>query len=365
MTAGTLDARATIRRMNELNHAMDAYLGDLARAGRTRDTRKKYQWLLWMFADFLEREGVIECDRITSDLCRRFLDRWVESSPSTMALHHTILTRFFKFLVDETVLEHSPMERIGRPRRKRPEDLDVVTVSSEDVEKLFRAADGWQEVLCLSVLAYMGVRRRAAANAKRRDVKLEQTEDGRWRGTIRFAEKGGKVAYKPIPDELVALIRAADQQHVWTSADEYLIPNRRTRRNRERDPKVIYDTVKKIADRAGVRAHVHSLRAAFAVRMDELYPGRLIAVKELLGHARVETTMVYLRRQDKTREMETVRGLTWGSVFPPLADVPPAGFEPAFQESADGDSDPAVTDGGSLPDVLLAKLLGERHEAKS
>ena len=175
----------------------------------------------------------------------------------------------------------------------------------------------------MAVLAYLGPRRTAASNARRRDVDLN-------RGTIRFLEKGGKVAVKPIPDELAAIIVAADDRGVWQSPGDYLIPNRRQHRNQERSPKVIYDTVKKIADRAGVRSHVHALRAAFAVRMDEQYPGRLIAVIELLGHSRVETTMVYLRRQDKHREMETVRGLSWGSVFPPNAVMPPAGFEPAL-----------------------------------
>ena len=49
-----------------------------------------------------------------------------------------------------------------------------------------------------------------------------------------------------------------------------------------------------------------------------------------LGHSRVETTMVYLRPQGKAREMEAVRGLSWGSVFPANAMMPPAGFEPAL-----------------------------------
>ena len=93
---------------------------------------------------------------------------------------------------------------------------------------------------------------------------------------------------------------------------------------------MIYDTVRKVADGAGVRSHVHALRAAFAVRMDEQNPGRLVAIKELLGHSRVETTMVYLRRQDKAKEMEAVRGLSWGSVFPTNVVLPPAGFEPAL-----------------------------------
>lgn len=357
MTAA-LDHGAMIRRMNDLNYAMDAYLGDLARAGRTRDTRVKYQQVLWAFASMLERDGIRECDKVTPDLCRRFLDRWVDSSPSTMALGVTVLRRFFAFLVDETAIDHSPMDRIQRPRRKRPEDLDVVSVTTSDVERLFSAAEGWQEILCLAVLAYTGPRRRAAARVRRRDVDLE-------RGTIRFAEKGGKIAHKPIPDELAAIIRAADQQNVWASPNDYLIPSRRTAKNRERSPKVVYDTVKKIADRAGVRTHVHALRAAFAVRMDELHPGRIIAVKELLGHSRVETTMVYLRRQDKAREMEVVRGLTWGSVFPPNADVPPAGFEPALPPDRGDARDRTEADVPSLPSVLLAKVDALRVGGKA
>jgi integrase len=123
-----------------------------------------------------------------------------------------------------------------------------------------------------------------------------------------------------------------DEQHVWTSDDDY-IPNRRAHCNRERSAKVIYDTVRKVAKPAGVKSHVHALRAAFAVRMDEQYPGHLVAVKELLGHSRLETAMVNLRRQDKERDGETVRGLSWGSVFPPNAVMPPARFEPALPEN--------------------------------
>ena len=184
---------------------------------------------------------------------------------------------------------------------------------------------------------------------RRRDVDLE-------RGTIRFLEKGGKVAVKPAPTELVSIIRAADENHVWASSDEYLIPNRRRHRNRERSAKVVYDTVVKIAKRAGVRTHAHALRAAFAVKFDEQNPDRVSALKELLGHARIETTMVYLRRKDKAAERETVRSLSWGSVFPPLRPVPPTGFEPVLPEDPHGDAQTAGTRASSLPASLRAKL---------
>ena len=76
--------------------------------------------------------------------------------------------------------------------------------------------------------------------------------------------------------------------------------------------------MKIVGARAGVEATTHALRAAFAVQFDEEHPDQLIALNEFMGHARIETTLVYLRRKDKARAMETVRSLSWGRfVFPP------------------------------------------------
>jgi hypothetical protein len=44
---------------------------------------------------------------------------------------------------------------------------------------------------------------------------------------------------------------------------DYVIPNRLPAKNPERSHKVIYDTVKAVAERARVTTHIHPLRAAF------------------------------------------------------------------------------------------------------
>ena len=150
-------------------------------------------------------------------------------------------------------------------------------------------------------------------------------------GLVRFREKGGKVIVKPLPDELRAIYLEAEEAGIWLSSRDYVIPNRRPARGKERSPKVVYSIVKRIAARARVDAHPHSLRAAFAVQFDEQKPQHVIALKELLGHARLETTMVYLRRKDKAKAMEVVRDLSWAALRP-FAGMPPAGFEPAFRE---------------------------------
>ena len=108
-------------------------------------------------------------------------------------------------------------------------------------------------------------------------------------------------------------------------------PDRRApRRNGERSNKVVYAIVKRIAARIGIEAHPHALRAAFAVRFDE-QTSDVMALKDLLGHTRLETTQVYLRRRQKQVKMEKVRGLSWGSVLQPLPVMPPTGFEPVLQ----------------------------------
>ena len=160
---------------------------------------------------------------------------------------------------------------------------------------------------------YRGV----GASSRLRDVDLDA-------GRARFVEKGRKPITKPIPDEFLQILRAADAAGVWASADDYLIPNRRPGavRRPERSDKVIRNTVKIVAARAGVEATTHALRAAFAVQFDEEHPDQLIALKELMGHARIETTLVYLRGKDRARAMETVRSLFWGRfVFPPSEEA--------------------------------------------
>jgi integrase len=306
-----------IRRMNNIYYAIDAFLGA---SGLAPESIRKYRDILWKFAAQVDQ---LELDQVERHHLNAFKAEYATLSPSTQALVVTVLKRFWEFLVDENIVEVSPAARLKRPRRPRPEDLDVVTVSDSDVEKLIAACTTWQEFLCIAILVYLGVRRRAASGLRRRHIDLDRRE-------ARFREKGGKVIVKRIPPELLQILTAAEEAGIWLSGDDYVIPNRRPAKNKERSHKVIYDTVKKVAGRARVTTHVHALRAAFAVRFDEQYPRESIALKEWMGHSRFETTMVYLRRKDKAQAMEATSELSWNSRFPSTPLVPPAGFEPAL-----------------------------------
>ena len=81
-------------------------------------------------------------------------------------------------------------------------------------------------------------------------------------------------------------------------------------------------------DHAGTRF----CRAAFAVRFLETHVGDLEALQALMGHKRIETTQVYLRRLDRETAMDRVRDLSWGSSqFESTAEEAPTGVEPVYQ----------------------------------
>jgi site-specific recombinase XerD len=317
LTASTSHSPAVVT----LGHAVDFYIAHLAREARSSATRASYRRLLTDFARSCREKAPAELE--LSDY-ERFLDRWTDSSPSTLASGVSLVKGFSRFLLERGYATEDVAHSLRRPLRKRPEDLDVVSVSAEDVQKMIFACEDWQEFICITTCSYIGGRRAALARVLRRDVDLVQ-------GTIRLVEKGGKVATKPLPGEYQAILIAAERDSLWTSPNDYLIPNRRPAsvRRVERSDKVVWETVTRVAARAGVRAHVHALRAAFAVQFDAAHPDQVIALKELMGHTRIETTLIYLRRKDRAKAMEQVRDLSWGiSGFASQPLEAHTGFEP-------------------------------------
>jgi integrase len=290
-----------------LDKAIDLYLGDLARQGKSKRTLITYSVRL---VPLCGPKQVIEpCDvrEVTVNDCRAYLDQWRESAPGTRYHAWAVLSGFFKWLFRAEMIDENPMARIEPPKRLAPEDLDVVSLTGADVRKLFDVCETWGELLCLATLAYLGPRRTAVSQLRWKDVDLE-------RGTIRFHEKGGKPIRKPIRTEFAALLRAAELSgEVESTATDYVVPmQRKQKHSGERDDRVIWRYVRTLGRRAGgVEATPHSLRAAFAVLFLENHPGELEALQRLLGHRKPETTQIYLRRLDNEKAMERVKDLSW------------------------------------------------------
>jgi integrase len=310
-----------------LNRAIHLWAGELTRAGRAASTRASYERYLFKFLSQLERSRPdVHVREVTTNDCRQFLDGWNGRSASTVCSIHSALSGLFRWLYLEGEIDVNPMTRITRPRRPRPEDLDVVIVTPADVERMLAATADWQEFLCLSVIAYLGPRRDSVSRLRWRDVDLAE-------GTIRFREKGNKVSVKPMPNELRAILRAAmESAEVACGPDDYVIPNRRPAsvRRAERSNKIIWETVLRVGERVGVRATTHALRRAFAVAFLTSHPGAIESLQALMNHSRIDTTQVYLRALNRSKAMEAVRDLSWGLGFQPQAVEAHTGFEPVL-----------------------------------
>lgn len=332
-----------VRLMLTLDRAADDFLGDLRRRGYSERTLTTYRRTYDELQDRLPVD--FDVSKITTDDLRGYLRTKQHLKPGTVATHEAHLSSLFRWLMLERKTAKDPVAGLPRTKRQHPTDLDVLTVSTDDVKRMLFAAKGWPQRLCIGVLVYTGCRRKAAANLKIADY-------DRARGRLRFREKGGKTIWKPVPDELDSLLEAAIAAGVYEHQD-YLIPNEGPRaadRRGERDDRVIWRIVKDVARKAGVEAHTHSLRAAFAVFYLQTHEGDSLGLQKLMGHRSPATTQIYLRKLDDETQMERVRDLSWGvaisdnmepAVSPQIAEkmlessavMGAGGFEPPFAES--------------------------------
>lgn len=312
--------------MTTPERAVDDYLDDLIRRDYPARTLDTYRRTLDQLCDHLQhRRGRIDVSQINTDDVRSFWARWTGRkkrgsgtySANTRAGIEAHTNGFFEWLYQAEKIKRNPCDPIARTTRPREEDLDVVTVSSADVRKLLETAGVGcdpnpvhrvhTERLSVAIPAYIGPRRRAVANLRLHDYDRD-------RGLIRFREKGRKTIWKPVPGELAELLDAAIRAGAIPTEDDYLVPSLHAqRRPGDRDDRVIWRAVTEVAKRAGVKSHVHALRAAFAVFYLEQNPGDLEALQALMGHRSISTTQTYLRRLDRNLAMERVRTLSWGA----------------------------------------------------
>jgi site-specific recombinase XerD len=117
--------------------AIDLYIGALAREGRRPSTLASYERLLNDFADSMR---VAQIEELTLEDYERFLSRWVGKSPSTLGSGVSLVKGFSRFLFDRGLTPTDVAYSLKRPRKLAPEDLDVVTVSTADVQRMLDAS---------------------------------------------------------------------------------------------------------------------------------------------------------------------------------------------------------------------------------
>lgn len=144
-----------------LDRALDRFDGDMARRNCAKRSRDDYFRTLCRLFLFVPRDPVVA--DLTPDAMRGCLDTWASRKPNTRYKVDAIFRKFCGWLVEQELVDRNPMDRIPRPIKEHPEDIEVVSLSEAGVMRMFSSCETPRELICLSVVAYLGPRRVCAS----------------------------------------------------------------------------------------------------------------------------------------------------------------------------------------------------------
>ena len=266
--------------------------------GLSPNTIAAYRLDLVAFSSWLPQGTVsIERGQVTKYLA------FLKSSghkPATIARHLATLRGFCAWMKLVRSTEVDPCEGLLNPQgvKRLPQVLSVA-----EVGLMIGVAQGCRESALIELLYGAGLRVSELTHLDLKDVNLAH-------GYVRCQGKGSKERVVPIGKPAVAAIQAYLKEFPAAEPLEAIAPGQDKRAARDRarrmqplfrDRKgkrlsrlVVWQTVKRLAQRAGIRKNLspHTLRHSFATHLLE-NGADLRVVQELLGHASVVTTQLY------------------------------------------------------------------------
>lgn len=211
-------------------------------------------------------------------------------APSTVARAVSTLRGYFRFLLQEGILDADPSELLETPRAGRPLP-DVLTVP--EVERLLGGvtpdlAQAFRDRAILEVLYGCGLRVSELCDLRTRDTDLDA-------GLVRVLGKGSKERFVPIGADarhaLRRYLRESRPQMDRGASEGRVFLNRS---GRPLSRMGVWKILRRYVERAGIRKRVtpHTLRHSFATHLLE-GGADLASVQEMLGHADISTTEIY------------------------------------------------------------------------
>ncbi|MFZ9595351.1 MAG: tyrosine-type recombinase/integrase [Bdellovibrionia bacterium] len=303
---------------DQLKQSIEAFLLDQ----RSPHTRRAYGKDLLRFVKFLHSRNFRQGP---ASLTRTVLIGYKESLIAD-GLQHTSIDRhlatlrsFFKWLVDDGILEKSPAEGV---RFLNPKKLSTtIGFSDEEVRKILMIPDlhkkaGSQHYAILMVLFYCGLRRSELCELKTSNLGTERNHR-----VLRLRGKGNAerliVLTQPVWNALKHYFYITGRSLEKLGSDDYLFSPLRNNRtgvlNKPLDPSMIFYIVTRYAKLAGImnRVSPHSCRAtAISNARDHNVPDR--AIQEFAGWASPDMITRYDKRKTSIEESAT-HAIRYGS----------------------------------------------------
>jgi integrase/recombinase XerD len=260
--------------------------------GLSKNTIEAYSHGLSRFLDHLKEKGVQEVEEISKFHVREFLLTLRKRNLSTRSIVRNLVAirTFFRFLIQEGMLEATPIENLEFPKvaKTLPEILTL-----KEIEQLLEQPDlqtprGKRDRAMLEMLYATGMRVSELTQLPIHQVNLEG-------GYVLLYGKGSKERIVPLGGEAMKWVTLylKESRGILAKGKEspFLFINRSGKAmSRQR----FWKSLKDYARRAGLRKRItpHLLRHSFASHLLE-GGADLRSVQMMLGHVDISTTQIY------------------------------------------------------------------------
>ncbi len=264
----------------------------LVEKGLSANSIESYSLDLTRYLDFLKKCGITEIsEQDTSFILKHLIElRQQGLTARSRARHLVTLRGFYKFLVQEKVIEHDPAQMVDLPKigLKLP---DVLTI--EEIQELLKGPDltthrGQRDAAMLELLYAAGLRVSELLQLKNQDINLEA-------GFVRVFGKGSKERIVPIGqfarEKVRDYLNYGRPFLLKTFNSRYLFV---ARAGKPMTRQGFWKIVKQYASKAGLAKKItpHSFRHSFATHLIEA-GADLRSVQMMLGHVDISTTQIY------------------------------------------------------------------------
>jgi len=260
--------------------------------GLAKNTLEAYGHDLSRWMEFLSASGVRDVLKVTPSDVKAFLLalRSRKLSNKTVARNLVAIRTFFRFLMEEGMLETNPLEELESPKMSMtlPEILSLKEVERLLEQPTLRTPLGIRDRAMLEILYATGMRVSELVQLPLNQVNLEG-------GYVLLYGKGSKERMVPLGGEAIKgitrYLETTRKRLARGKEVPFLFLNRS---GRGLSRQMFWKIIKAYGLKAGIRKKItpHLLRHSFATHL--LARGAdLRSVQMMLGHADISTTQIY------------------------------------------------------------------------
>jgi len=260
--------------------------------GLSKNTIEAYSHGLSRFLNHLREKGVQEIQEVGKFHIRGFLLALRKKNLSTKTIVRNLVAirTFFRFLVQEGILETNPAEELESPKvaKTLPEILTLREIEQILEQPNLQTPLGMRDRAMLEMLYATGMRVSELTHLPTHQVNLEG-------GYVLLYGKGSKERVVPLGSEAIKWVTLYLKESCGILAkgkeSPFLFINRS---GKGMSRQGLWKNLKNYARRAGLRKRItpHLLRHSFASHLLER-GADLRSIQMMLGHVDISTTQIY------------------------------------------------------------------------